>query len=495
MALDFDSSRAVMGLRDQQRLLQAVLGASDADEQRWLEWKSSLDLTSAHGAFTTAKAILGFANRMPDVAVQWAQGHAYLLVGIEPGNACGVPRIDIEKLDPKLARYLGDFERYQLTYVPFDTGQGTVDVLFVDVAPPSWGDLIHPLRKDYDKYRQGTVFHRSSGRTEPASAREIDELCQRVLRGTPAVEVSLSAQQGVVSAVHFVDADLELLLEERRDALLARLPAARRSTEDTPPAPYVVNSSREPGRRSLSFSAYRELQARQAAGGKITDEEREALRHAEESMREASQSVMATMASMFRSDSRTPEQFREEVDAYVGRLRRAVPAVLTAEVISRSAPVRFELRNPTDRFLAQVEAVIHLPAGIQPLLPEEYDELVRWPEPPKAYGQSDPFGISAFTVPPLARPHTCVPRVDPFPRPAIEATGSSTTIRFPAVDVRAHEQLLLDPVTLVAGPEIDGVSVRWSATATNLDGRIEGVVQLTAMPLTVDLGASFPSAP
>ncbi|MFD5566279.1 hypothetical protein [Kitasatospora griseola] len=76
MALDFDSSRAVMGLRDQQRLLQAVLGASDADEQRWLEWKSSLDLTSAHGAFTTAKAILGFANRMPDVSAQWAQGHA-----------------------------------------------------------------------------------------------------------------------------------------------------------------------------------------------------------------------------------------------------------------------------------------------------------------------------------------------------------------------------------------------------------------------------------
>ncbi|MFD5566278.1 hypothetical protein [Kitasatospora griseola] len=278
---------------------------------------------------------------------------------------------------------MGDFERYQLTYVPFDAGQGSVNVLFVDVAPPSWGDPIHPLRKDYDKYRRGTVFHRSPGRTEPAGAREIDDLCQRVLRGTPTVEVSLSAAQGAVSAVHFIDADLELLLEERRAALLAQLPTARRSTEDTPSGPYVVNSSRKPGSGSLSLSAYQELQARQAAGGKVTDEEREALRHAEESVRRASQSVMATWASMLRSDSRSPAQFREEVDAYVGRLRRTVPAALTAEVINRSAPVRFELRDPTARFLAQVEAIVHLPAGVQPLLPEEYDEQVRWPEPPK----------------------------------------------------------------------------------------------------------------
>ncbi|MFJ7912997.1 hypothetical protein [Kitasatospora sp. NPDC096204] len=96
----------------------------------------------------------------------------------------------------------------------------------------------------------------------------------------------------------------------------------------------------------------------------------------------------------------------------------------------------------------------------------------------------------------LAPPSALIPRVDhPFPRPAVETAENSTIIRFPAVDVRAHGQLPLDPVVLVAGPDIGGVSVRWSATATNLDGRIEGVVQLTTLSLTVDLGASFPSAP
>ncbi|MFD5563540.1 hypothetical protein [Kitasatospora griseola] len=95
----------------------------------------------------------------------------------------------------------------------------------------------------------------------------------------------------------------------------------------------------------------------------------------------------------------------------------------------------------------------------------------------------------------MARPNTRIPRMDSFPRPAVETAENSTIIQFPAIDVRAHGQLLLNPVTLVAGPDVDGVSVRWSATATNLDGRIEGVLQLAAVPLTVDLGASFPSAP
>ncbi|MFD9123574.1 hypothetical protein [Kitasatospora sp. NPDC059571] len=109
MVLDFDSSRAVVGLRGQRRLIRAVLGARAADERRWLEWKSALDLSTAHGAFTAAKAILGFANRMPDIAAQWAQGHAYLLVGVGPQDLNGVAQADIEKVDPWLARYLDGF--------------------------------------------------------------------------------------------------------------------------------------------------------------------------------------------------------------------------------------------------------------------------------------------------------------------------------------------------------------------------------------------------
>jgi hypothetical protein len=135
MTLDFRTDEPVVGLAQQRELIQAVLNASSADETRWLEWKSQLDVSKPEGAFAVAKAILGFANRMPDVAEQWADGHAYLLVGAEEGGVRGVPTHDIEKVDAWLGRYLGEFGRYQFTYVPFDNGEGTRHVMLVDVFP------------------------------------------------------------------------------------------------------------------------------------------------------------------------------------------------------------------------------------------------------------------------------------------------------------------------------------------------------------------------
>ncbi|WP_405533729.1 hypothetical protein OG592_41655 (plasmid) [Streptomyces avidinii] len=116
MALgDFEEDQPVVGLRRQQALIRAVLGATSADESRWLEWKSDLDVSKPDGAFGVARAILGFANRMPDVATRWAGGHAYLLVGVEEGALHGVTTHDVEKVDPWIARYLGeDFDHLHL---------------------------------------------------------------------------------------------------------------------------------------------------------------------------------------------------------------------------------------------------------------------------------------------------------------------------------------------------------------------------------------------
>ncbi|MGJ3558017.1 AlbA family DNA-binding domain-containing protein [Streptomyces sp. INA 01156] len=135
MTLNFEADEPVVGLARQRELIQAVLDASSADETRWLEWKSRLDLSKAEGAFAVSKAILGFANRMPDVAEQWAEGHAYLLVGVEENVVHGVAKYDSTEIDAWLGRYLGDFGRYQPTYVPFDNGEGPRDVLLIDVFP------------------------------------------------------------------------------------------------------------------------------------------------------------------------------------------------------------------------------------------------------------------------------------------------------------------------------------------------------------------------
>ncbi|MFF8805620.1 hypothetical protein [Streptomyces omiyaensis] len=80
-----------------------------------LEWKSRLDLTDRRSFFTITKAVLGFANRLPDRALRFADGHGYLLVGVEPGQAIG--------------------RLCQPVVVPVDLGVGLVNMLLVDVEP------------------------------------------------------------------------------------------------------------------------------------------------------------------------------------------------------------------------------------------------------------------------------------------------------------------------------------------------------------------------
>ncbi|MGX5183506.1 hypothetical protein ACWKT5_11980, partial [Streptomyces avermitilis] len=67
----------------------------------------------------------------------------------------GVATHDIEKVDAWLGRYIGGFDRYQFTYVPFDNGEGTRHVMLVDVFPPRWGDPIHLLRKEHQNFYPG----------------------------------------------------------------------------------------------------------------------------------------------------------------------------------------------------------------------------------------------------------------------------------------------------------------------------------------------------
>ncbi|MGW4102322.1 hypothetical protein [Streptomyces sp. NPDC004976] len=165
-------------------------------------------MAKAAGAFAVSKAILGFANRMPDVAEQWAGGHAYLLVGVEKGVLHGVERYDIADVDAWLGRYLGNFDRYQFTYVPVESGDGKCHVMLVDVSPPRWGDPIHPLRQAYDKYYPGTVFHRYPGKTQPARPAEIDALTERARRAAKRVNVDVTVTTGAVAVMAPTEVEL-----------------------------------------------------------------------------------------------------------------------------------------------------------------------------------------------------------------------------------------------------------------------------------------------
>ncbi|MFD8050140.1 hypothetical protein ACFV5E_42675 [Streptomyces chartreusis] len=418
MTLNFDADQPVVGLKRQQALIGAVLGASSADEARWLEWKSCLDVSKAEGAFAVSKAILGFANRMPDVAAQWAEGHAYLLVGVEEEALQGVTRHDIEKVDAWLGRYIGDFDRYQFTYVPFDNGEGLRHVMLVDVFPPRWGDPVHPLRKEYQNFYAGTVFHRYAGKTQPARAAEIDALTDRARRAAKRVNVTVGVAVGAVAVVPPTGDTRSKILDVLREDLLKQLDAGRRPTAKdraTGAFPYAP-----------AFDVFRVLPP---------------------------------------SDYRSPDDFRGQVEEYLRDFDAAMQLSLVQAVHAAGTSLTLKVTNPGEENLTKVQVVLDLPSTVWAHVVDE-DQEVDWPDQPKEYGTAAlPIGAGAIAgMAALRSPAFFLPSLY---SPDIEQEGDRTIVRFAPVDLRPHETVRLDPITLYSTQEAaDSFVGEWRATAT-----------------------------
>jgi len=150
------------------------VAGTEHDETRWLELKSSLDVSSKAGQ--VARAILGLSNRDPDVAAQWCEART-----TSSSEQTKVATVDHVVLENGLAPYLGtgdDATRWSPDYVQVDV----LDVLVVTVEAPRYGDRIKPLRKEFDLARAGNIFVRGQAKTEAATRGEIMMLKNRLLR-------------------------------------------------------------------------------------------------------------------------------------------------------------------------------------------------------------------------------------------------------------------------------------------------------------------------
>jgi hypothetical protein len=85
-----DSSKPYLSPGELQEVVEAVTRADANDESTWIEWKSTLDLGEGSAHHHIAKYVLGFADRPVQTAALHADGHAYLVVGAEPGSVAGV---------------------------------------------------------------------------------------------------------------------------------------------------------------------------------------------------------------------------------------------------------------------------------------------------------------------------------------------------------------------------------------------------------------------
>lgn len=197
VALNIDIGRQLRTTRQLGDLLTAIDAANSGDESYFVEWKSTLDLETAAGRFHVAKCILGMGNRPVRKATQYFEGCAYMVVGMEPGNAPGIAVPDYEKLQPWIETYTGsdgpDWTPHQVTF------KG-VTVLVIIVEPPRDNDHIHTLQKTYQPsertingkkvekgHQEGAVLVRHLAKTEPANTNDVRELEKRLLAGQAGV--------------------------------------------------------------------------------------------------------------------------------------------------------------------------------------------------------------------------------------------------------------------------------------------------------------------
>ena len=223
MALTLDTSKPFRSVPELTELVQAIATAPlNESEPDWVEWKREADLTNRRWFATIAKCIAGFANREPRVARQSAGGCAYMICGAEPGKVHGVSPIDNADLHAGISRYVRSAVRWSPQYVRCQGEQ----VLVVTVEPPEYGDQIVAMLADFqpqerggNRFREGDVFIRRHGKTEPAKQEDYEMLANRFAGGgVSSGEISvrtLDTVTAVAVARDFADIDTWWERQER----------------------------------------------------------------------------------------------------------------------------------------------------------------------------------------------------------------------------------------------------------------------------------------
>lgn len=470
MALNLDLSAAIRH-PDLGRLVQAVVGAGDNDEADWIEWKSTLDLTTKGGCFHIARTVLGMANRLPESASLTCEGLGYIVIGAEPKTVTGITGTDPAHLDQTLEPWLGGAEgpRYTPTYLTFDGKT----VLVVTVEAPKNGDPPYALRKEFNNARDGDLFVRKQGRTVRATSADQKALYDR-LTAAPKIDAKLEVSLvGDVPLSWFdrskVDDVIDTYVYSRRKNMEANASAEERR-RNPPPLPKAGTT------KTLSVTgvgnAMAELARQQA--------------HMQDIARTARLGALSVFGG--EKDDRTFDEYMEQVENWAKRTTEAAPGALGVRYVDAGhGLVRPRVYNPTGHFLPAVKVEIHFEYDTLGHAEPEYDEG-HLPGSPRPFGEPKPSPIlSPMLRPDLHYTMPSMPKVPIAPRSWIE--DGSVKIVFDVGDLRQESSDIGDDhYLLLAERPADGVlHGTWKATIPDVHGVINGMIDVPVKEEPVDM--------
>jgi hypothetical protein len=431
-------SRPLRGVADLELLIDYVLGTSPNNETNWLEWKRGLDLSTPAGRFEVSRHILGFGNRHPDRAGINMGGCAYLVLGAEPGNLVGQPSIDPADLQAGLQAYVShDGPQWSPVWIP----RNGLDVLVITVEPPQWGDRIHTLEKGFDGSQAGEIFVRRVGSTNPRSPAEMAMLQERLLRQpSNPVQVDVQSIGPALLALDLCGSAKNEWGEAERSRLLVPLADAERQAAPKAAATHPSVAA------ALNID--------------------KALAPLHPTAR--------TWGSMIDPETRTPDQYRQEVDAYLDECQQALPgAAAAAFARAQLAWLRLTLVNPTDTNVPSVKLDV---AFDGPVFTFDFDPDDELPRPPRMWGPQANrfFGPSVD----LALPNFgAIAPVAPLGFRT--RNPGSTEVDYDPVDLRPRATVKLPKVPILVSSEAGStITGAWRATSKGFDGVVEDTVTI-----------------
>lgn len=439
--VEADLTRLPTGSSGWRALADYALTLGDLSEVDWLELKGTLPFTNRQdrkrSAVVLSRAIIGMANRMPDSAQNHLGGFGVVLVGIDKQAVLGADDVDAAVLRDAVQPYVGeDGPRWDHQFIDHPDGL----LLAIIVDPPEWGDRMHACRKSFSAedgklaVRDGEVFVRLPGMTQPATSHDLARLEQR------RTQAPHTGAEVVVS----YDSTFDRVVTEKMQALIAE-------TVDLEAAELLSELPSPQG--SAIYGA-------------------------------AFQSIMET--SLGARDHRSAAAFRTEVAAWQDEAKQKVGQVATEFFRFTLARGHFMLRNESVRYLEGVRVQVQFPPGVSVLLASDTDYcdhgdrdrpfqvMQLLPERPDKFGSG--YALAGLAIPRRDRviPNLVVP--SSFD---VEDTPEGHRITWQVGDLPSRGTETGDDLFAVVTDEcVDEISAAWSVTARGVHHVFQGEMRL-----------------
>lgn len=248
---------------------------------------------------------------------------------------------------------------------------------------------------------------------------------------------------------------------------------------------------------AAKYSEVRELARRREAGESLTQEEAEMLRASEEYIKRSVQPAIASMLSAFSDpETRTREQYLEEVDNYVGEISEYFEKLVDQNYIRGNyGLLKLLVNSDTELPYKDVEVVLRI-AGARAIDGDDIDDdLPDFPTKPRTFGvrQSRELlaGYAHFGI---DMPVLDIPKLGGMD---IRNEEWGTEIRFQVFDLRPGKTHELDDIHLVTRSEPGTIlSATWTASAMNMEGRAEGcfAIQVNSDEISKESLTQMPSS-